>query len=298
MSIIPDPYGRIIWEFEGKGDPERVVGYVLSIISNVLAVLINALFITAVMRKSSLPYLVQTCLTILNLTLMALYQFYVIVLEKPALSIKAASLLMASTWGAVAVIAGLPFLTPESNYIPHPSGWHCAINIVAGSPYAKFLGWLDIILFLGTPGILGLLYGLILRKISQTIKSNYVPTNTAAHVDNNMAMRLIEKKVVTRAIYIEWLVTIVRQQWFSWQLEMWVSWLVRLNPLVNPILCIYLDPKVYDSLREMFGLEAIDRSKNSTSATAARSYLSSKQTTSGKRSMGDMADVKEEDARI
>ncbi|KAI8914325.1 hypothetical protein EDD86DRAFT_84813 [Gorgonomyces haynaldii] len=209
-------------------------------------------------------------LTILNLLCVALYQFYVIVLEKPAINVKTACFLMASTWGAVAIIAAAPLFNQTSSYVPHISGWHCAISLINPSTYSLVLALIDIVLFLGTPFILILVYTLILRKIAQTQKE-FHPSTISGQMTKEFSMQKIEKKVVQRAIIIsstfiitwfglgiEWVVTLLRQQSFSWQFEMWISLIVRINPLVNAFICIYLDPKVQESLGQMFGFEPRD----------------------------------------
>ncbi|KAI8914326.1 hypothetical protein EDD86DRAFT_84845 [Gorgonomyces haynaldii] len=210
-------------------------------------------------------------LTIINLMLMVLYQWYVICLERPPLTEKQAIFTMASTWIVVGLLASALLLSSRG-YIPHVSGWHCATPLIHPNQVELGLAIFDIVLFVCTPFLISFLFYSILAKISKTqhySRIRYISTNQRER--SKEIMQRIERKVVERAIIIsstfvvtwfglgiEWIITLARQEQLPWQAEMWISLVVRLNPMVNPGICIYLDPNVRASFLETFGVTIVD----------------------------------------
>jgi hypothetical protein len=123
-------------------------------------------------------FLVQTLcsISVLGVSLPCVYLFYRIVLMRPDISILSVWLSILVSWTSISVIMALPLFLSTNPYSMNSSGAWCGINLLNPEVLVRMIVWMDVLLGIGIPTLMILLFYLIFKKV--TVRKNAARVET------------------------------------------------------------------------------------------------------------------------
>ncbi|KAI8928478.1 hypothetical protein BC831DRAFT_448081 [Entophlyctis helioformis] len=106
----------------------------------------------------------------LTLLVIAMSNFWIIVLEKQHLTRRQIHTAIAGIWAVTLGYSCLPLAVPGGGFIKQPSTFHCALDPVSDHPAAVIVRTLNMAVLILTPSLIGLFYALIARKLWLTLR--------------------------------------------------------------------------------------------------------------------------------